>query len=247
MPQAIPQAKDTVDRLPLLLRLGSLGRHLLRLLLLLLLLGQDGGVLLIRQSLGRRNRPLVHLHLGKPSLRRPLSRQVTLLGVSLLPQLGLAAHAANVHLDQPSDAPVVLTVRVVVSQLQDAGWLRGRALGRPGRGPHNLRGDARGRDGGRLDGLGDGVRRHVELALAFGVRRVGEDVVLVEDDANVFPVRVARGIAVVFDVARGHGVDRVVAAHDAVFAGPPEGAALLVDDVAGDDILVWSKLLVSSS
>lgn len=87
------------------------------------------------------------------------------------------------------------------------------------------------------------MRRHVEAALALRVLRVGKDVGLVEDDANVFAVWVLGWVAVVFDVAGCHGVDGVVAAHDAVFAGPPVRSALLVEDVARDDILIWNLLL----
>jgi len=45
-------------------------------------------------------------------------------------------------------------------------------------------------------------------------------------------------VAVVLDVAVYRRVDGMIAAYDGVFAGMPDGTALLVDDVAGDDILV---------
>lgn len=67
---------------------------------------------------------------------------------------------------------------------------------------------------------------------------VGQGIGLVEDDTDVLAVRMSDGIAVVLDVAGRHGVDRVVTAHNAVLAGPPVGASLLVEDVAGDDELV---------
>lgn len=82
------------------------------------------------------------------------------------------------------------------------------------------------------------MRRHVEAALALRVLRVGQHVGLVEDDADVFAVRVLGWVTVVFDIAGGHGVDGVVAAHDAVFAGPPVRSALLVEDIARDNILI---------
>lgn len=135
------------------------------------------------------------------------------------------------RLDQPADAPVVLAVAVVVAELEQAVRL-------PRLHARHLEGDARGRQLGGGGLLADRVRRHVEAALALGVRRVGQDVVLVEDDANVFAVRVPGRVAVVLDVARRRGVDGVVAAHVAVLAGPPERAALLVEDVAGNDELV---------
>lgn len=132
---------------------------------------------------------------------------------------------------QAADAPVVLAVAVVVAQLEQAVRLAGLHA-------RHLEGDARRRELGRGGGLADRVRRHVEAALALGVLRVGEHVVLVEDDANVFAVGVARRVAVVLDVARRRRVDGVVAAHVAVLAGPPVCSSLLVEDVAGDDELV---------
>jgi hypothetical protein len=49
-------------------------------------------------------------------------------------------------------------------------------------------------------------------------------------------VRVLVWIAVVADVSRAEGVDAVVAAHGAVFAGVPRRAALAEDDVARYDV-----------
>lgn len=138
------------------------------------------------------------------------------------------------RLGQPSDAPVVLAVAVVGPQLQDPVRL-------PGLDASHLKGDPRGRQGGLLGRRADGKGRHVEAALALSVLRVRQRVSLVEDNANVFAVRVQRRVAVVLDVARGHGVDGVVAAHDAVLARPPVRASLFVDDVARDDILVCTS------
>lgn len=56
--------------------------------------------------------------------------------------------------------------------------------------------------------------------------------------ADVFARLVARRVAVVFHVAGGRGVEGVVAAEADVFAGEPEGAALAVEDVAWDHVLV---------
>ena len=102
--------------------------------------------------------------------------------------------------------------------------------------PHHLRRQARGRELGLGRGGHDGGGDHAEAALAHGVGRVGQLVFLVEDDADVLALGVAGGIPVVLDVAGLEGVDGVVAAETAVLAGVPYGAALLVDDVAGDDI-----------
>lgn len=87
--------------------------------------------------------------------------------------------------------------------------------------------DLRGRDGG-----GD----HVQLALAHGVWRVGQLVLLVEDDADVLALRVLGGIPVVLDVTGGQGVDGVVAPEAAVLARIPLCAALLVYNVTRYDV-----------
>lgn len=135
------------------------------------------------------------------------------------------------RLDQPSDAPVILAVAVIRPQLEQSIRFAGLHAS-------HFKGNARGRQGRLLGRCSDGEGSHVEAALAFRVLRVGQGVRLVEDDADVFAIGVEGRVAVVFDVAGGHGVDGVVAAHDAVFTGPPVRAPLFVDDVAGDDILV---------
>ena len=63
---------------------------------------------------------------------------------------------------------------------------------------------------------------------------------------DVLAFRVLEGVFVVFDVARLSGVDGVVAAHCAVVAWKPFGAALAEDDVAGDYVLFCSPLSVSA-
>ena len=142
------------------------------------------------------------------------------------------------RLHQPSNPPVVLPVAVVLPQPQQA---VGLALLHT----RDLERDATGRERGLLGLLLDGVRRAAEASLALRVRRVGQHVVLVEGDADVLAVRVARRVAVVFHVAGRHGVNGEVAAHDAVLAGPPMRASLLVDDVARDDELVYISSKVS--
>lgn len=60
--------------------------------------------------------------------------------------------------------------------------------------------------------------------------------VALENHADVFPLRMFEGVAVVFDVAGFTRKDCVVAAHIAVVTGEPVGAALAEDDVAGDHV-----------
>lgn len=77
--------------------------------------------------------------------------------------------------------------------------------------PHDGVGDARGRE------LGLGLQRHhgrghhVQLALAPRVDGVRQLILLVEDHADVLPLRVLLRVPVVPDVARGQGEDGVVA------------------------------------
>lgn len=103
-------------------------------------------------------------------------------------------HLERRRLDQATDAPVILAVAVVGAQLQET---VGFALFDT----CYLEGNAGWRDSGCLGLCADVVCRHVEAALALGVLRVGERVLLVEDDANVFAVGVLGWVAVVFDVA----------------------------------------------
>lgn len=58
---------------------------------------------------------------------------------------------------------------------------------------------------------------------------------------DVLTFRVLERVFVVFDVAGLSGVDGVVAAHCAVVAGEPFGAALAEDDVAWDYVLFYSS------
>ena len=64
---------------------------------------------------------------------------------------------------------------------------------------------------------------------------------------DVLAFRVLEGVFVVFDVAWLSGVDGVVAAHCAVVAGEPFGAALAEDDVAWDYVLFCCFSLLSVS
>ncbi len=61
--------------------------------------------------------------------------------------------------------------------------------------------------------------------------------VLLESHANVFPLRMHRGVTVVVHVTGLRGVDGVVSADVAVRTREPVRAALAEDDVAWDDIL----------
>lgn len=66
-----------------------------------------------------------------------------------------------------------------------------------------------------------------------------------EYHTDVLAFWVLQGVFVVFYVARLGGVDGVVAAHGAVVAWEPFGAALAEDDVAGDHVLFyWKRLSV---
>lgn len=80
-----------------------------------------------------------------------------------------------------------------------------------------------------------------ELAPARFLLRVRQLVLLVEGDANELAIGVYGRVAVVLYVARGGGVNGVVAPAEGIFACVPDGAALLKNDVAGDDELVCWK------
>lgn len=64
-----------------------------------------------------------------------------------------------------------------------------------------------------------------------------QDLVALEDNTDVLAFGVLQGVFVVFNVAWLGGVDGVVAAHCAVVAWEPFGAALAEDDVARDHVL----------
>lgn len=64
-----------------------------------------------------------------------------------------------------------------------------------------------------------------------------------EDDADILPLGMALGIFVVFYESGLSGVDGVVAAHGAVFAGEPVRAPLAEYYVAGNYVLFCFALL----
>jgi hypothetical protein len=64
-----------------------------------------------------------------------------------------------------------------------------------------------------------------------------QDLVALKHHTDVLAFRMLQRVFVVFYVARLGGVDGVVAAHGAVVAWEPFGAALAEDDVARDNVL----------
>lgn len=112
-------------------------------------------------------------------------------------------------------------------------------LSRPTR-PNNPQRDAAGPNNiGRLRFRFASGGDEAQPASAGRVGRIRQLVLAVEGHTDVLPGRVAQGIAVVFDIAGHCGVDRVVPAENGVLSGVPDGAALLVDDVARDNELIY--------
>ena len=134
-------------------------------------------------------------------IRLALAFQLTLSPPPSMPEPLLprpeALRLQSRSLHQLTTRPVVLSVTVVLAQLEQTVWFAGLHS-------RDLEGDAGRREFGICFGFLDGVHGEVELAFAFGVHRVGKDVVLVEDDADVLAVGVSAGVAVVFDVAGRH-------------------------------------------
>jgi hypothetical protein len=184
---------------------------------------------LLSLPLRLRTQPLISLPL---SLQRPLPRPPPMPQICLPARILLKPQLST--LNQPPDAPVLLPVRVVVGQAQNLGWEGYAARVHA----HDLIRNTRPAGVGLLVRCLHHHGRFTQAAAPLRVLRIGERVILVEDDTDILAVRVTGGIPVVFNITRRGGVDGKVAAHDAVFTGPPEGAVLLVDDVSGDDELV---------
>lgn len=83
---------------------------------------------------------------------------------------------------------------------------------------------------------------HVQPAPGRGVARGGQLPVPLEADADVLPLGVPLRVEVVLDVSGLGRVDGVVPPHGAVLAGEPFRAALPVDDVARDHVLLAGLL-----
>lgn len=150
-----------------------------------------------------------------------------------------AAHLALLGADERAEPPVLLAVRVrgpVAVELEHAHVARVRPPRPLQAQPHHLRRDPRRRELRLRRRRRDRRGRHVEAPLARRVGRVGECVGFVEHHPDVLPLGVPCRIPVVLHVPRGQREDRVVSPHADVLAREPLGAALLVDDVAGDDV-----------
>jgi hypothetical protein len=86
----------------------------------------------------------------------------------------------------------------------------------------------------RLDREG----RHAEPTSSLGVLGIRELVFLSKRHTDVLSVRVSRRVSIVFDVSADASVDSMVAPNNAILAGPPDRATLLIDNVACHYILV---------
>lgn len=207
-----------------------LNHHLL--LIGFLLLGLLARLLWLAALLARiRGAALSSLLLRSHAARNLALLAPAALSEPLLP--GTEASKADIRrVDQSTNLPVIFSVRVVVTKAQ-------QTVGLASLNSRDLVGDAGlGLGRGTLGGFADSRLGHVEATFALCVDRVRKRVVLVKDHANVLAVRMLGRVAVVLDVACDFRVDGVVTAHHAVLARPPEGAALLVEDVAGDNKLV---------
>lgn len=64
-----------------------------------------------------------------------------------------------------------------------------------------------------------------------------EDLIPLEDNANVLSFGILLGVLIIFYVATFGSINCMIAAHGAVLTGEPVRAALAEDDVAWDNIL----------